>query len=451
MTFARAASAPALSARSRALLLLTSLLVAFGILTSMPTSARAAAATLHGAPTFTPAASYPRSVPTDLQVHVDTDEGATFKIAASGALLATQVAGCSTGTVSCNVASGGKITIADDGDTATNGPVQVTIRLLVTPASTVPIVSEEGSPMGTMPRELEITLTPLAPTAGSTHTATAIVLVASNPAFQAELSIATLAPIDGGTVQRGGTVPYRARITRSGNMGQQVDATISLVPGTAISGTAPAGTSRVVFMPNVTTVTVELPVVVSSTATTGLHGWRLRAAWGADMEVGALRTFTVPAPPAPPVTPAKPKPPVKAAVAPRPVALVTPLPARPDTRAPSITMQLVIKGAVLVRRLNATLFILGERCPTNEKACVLRTSLTWKTRPGGPTVRIGAATLYLKAGAVGTTQVKLTPLGRKLLAKRGALRTVLTVQLTDKAGNTSSLRRAVVLKYRPRR
>ncbi|MCW2955529.1 MAG: hypothetical protein JWO69_398 [Thermoleophilia bacterium] len=421
--------------------------------TALAPGQASAAPTLGSSVTFTPAASYPRMVGTELVAHVDADEGASFRVSASGSQLTTNIMGCSSDEARCTLGAGGEVFVMDDNDPSTNGAAHVNIRIRVTPSGNVPLVSMEGQGMDPMPRLLNVTLTPTGATTPGTRTGVAAVPVVTNPALQSELQMGTIAPIDGQVVQRGTSIGYRATLTRVGAAGGQLDVSVSLMPagGGARAGITPGGTGQVVMLPNIRNVTVELPIAVGAGAADGVHQWRLVATWGADTEVGAVRSFTVPARPVvtpPPST--TPRPPAPAAVtpAPKPAPKPTPAPAR-DTTPPGEPITIEVRGAVRIRNLGRRLMPLRVPCPRDEKSCTLLVSIAWKPRANAPARMVARTVLRIRSGQVANGQLRLSATGRRLLRTHGRLRTSLLIKFSDAAGNAHVRRRFIVLEYRP--
>ena len=401
---------------------------------------------------ITPASAYPRGMSTGWSVSLATTESATFTATASAPDIDVRFSGCSVPLPnSCTIAANGAVHVNTDGDTTASEPVTLTLTGTATPAVTIPLHSTEGAPMQPSARVLTVKATATGTTTGAPMTRTVSLPVTTNSSTQSVLELTTLLPTDPTVAVRGGAVPYRATLTRTGNLAAETPVHLRLLPGTSgTSGTDGAATALVMIAPGVTSVTVQLSAQVPVNAPEGVATWRLQAVWGVDDEVGTARSFTVPpAPPAPapdptpvpvPVTPAPL--PVPPAPQPQPVAAA----AKPsDDTPPAVGVRLLTGTRMTVAPGVRPRIGLRFTCPKNERSCVLRTTLTWKRTPTSKPILLGVGTLRLKGGTAGRSSFLLSTGARALLRRHGMLRTLLLVTATDASGNVATGRLPVTL------
>lgn len=422
----------------------------------LPHAAHAAAAPSLGSQlTLGGAAAYPRGASTAWTATVDATESASFQVTASAVDATTELLSCSTDAGVACVISSGRVDVAADGDVTEVEPVVVTVVGRARPSVTVPLGSTEGAAMAPANRALTVRTTPVTGTTGIETSRVLQLPVTTNVDTQAVVEITTLTPGEGVTATRGGTVAYRATLTRTGNSAAETAVGLKLIPGPlGVSGTtAPVGTAMVMIAPGVQSVTVQLSAQVPTTALEGTAHWHLQATWGVDTEVGADRTFLVPAaPPAPDPEPQPEPQPGPVVISPTPTtpsgtggptaaATAKPAAAR-DTTPPVMGIALLTPQFMAVRRGDRPRIKLRYDCPLAETRCSMVASVWWRPAPGRPLIRLGIGKLVLTGGTSGTSTFLLTTGARRFLQQRGSLRVQLRVATRDAAGNLddSSLR-----------
>ncbi|MBC7460618.1 MAG: hypothetical protein H7287_04585, partial [Thermoleophilia bacterium] len=340
--------------------------------------------------TLAGAAAYPRGAATEWRATIDATESASFRVTTNAVDATINLVSCSTDTgLACSVTSG-QVDVVTDGDPTAVEPVIVTVVGMARPSVTVPLSSIEGGPIPVANRALTVRAAPVTGTTGVETTQVLQLPVTTNPDTQSAIEITTLAPAAGATATRGGTVPYRATFTRTGNLAAETAVSVRLLAGTlGVSGTTAPGTALVMIAPGVQSVTVQLSARVPIDAAEGAAQWHLQGTWGVDTEVGLDRSFLVP--PAPPVPDPVPDPaPVlepTSAVAPLASPVVIPMspaplaantaggPAKPgapkpaaarDTTPPTVGITLLSPRMAIVHRGDRPRLRLRYACPKSE-------------------------------------------------------------------------------------
>ncbi|MCW2925907.1 MAG: hypothetical protein JWM98_3311 [Thermoleophilia bacterium] len=423
------------------------------------------------------AATYPRAAVGRLHVPVHAREGHPVLLTFAAAGVSVRLIGCrAVDGLGCTIDQAGLVSATGDGDEVLDEPMELDVEASVVPQRGIALTSVEGIGFTPAARSLAVGAGEAdAPADGLAAHADAILHIVTNPALDAEIEFETTLPAEGVVVEPGAVVPFRATMRRTGSKAIESVVTLDVVPEVGDPLDAAGLIASVRMAPGVATTTVQMSLVVPSGPASGPRRWRLRARYGVDVGLGALRTVVVqaPKPPAPPAPTPEPAPapaptpvpvdrgggpagtdvpPARAtgsdvAMTPdaRPVAVPDGQPAG-DHSPPAVAIHLFSSTRIHASDTRRIAVPLGITCPRSERACRVVVDVAWRSPGTKRRVVVARAVVLLRGGATTRATMHLTPVGRTLLARHRLLRAVLSVDANDAAGNHSRGHQAIQLR-----
>ena len=300
------ATVPRFAPMSRVLLAGTAAAVLFAGTLAVAGPVRAAPS-ISGTPTVTAPDPLVRGgAPQSGTIVLQATEGATFDldIAAPDLVAAFQFCTADAITVICVVAPDGVVTVGHNLDPTPDQAVTVTISFSLSAPITLGLASVEGVDGVSAVRTVQVTATPTDGTGGVIAINTDTTTIVGNPTTEAEVRLVTsTVPAAPASVSVGSTIVYRASLTRSGNVAQLTNASVTLVPDAA-SGTVVAGTNPQTASFAIGETTKQLDFAVSvptGTAAPATASYHFAVTWDpigidgapSDTETGTALSFTI--------------------------------------------------------------------------------------------------------------------------------------------------------------